>query len=157
MLTKGKTPPPFKVFIVDDNIELAEIYGAALAAEGFEVQRCKDTSTAVAEGTTIVPDLILLDIMMPGLNGFDALVAFRNTIQTSTTKIIMFSALNQSEDIEKARTLGADGYIVKSTTSVDEVVAEVKAALGVTATPPAPQTGQSTQVDASDTSSTPSV
>lgn len=137
MFTKGKAPPRPKVFIIDDNVELAEIYGAALAAEGFEVQHCKDTTMAVAEGTTIVPDLILLDIMMPGLNGYDALVAFRNTIQTSATKIIMFSALNQSEDIEKARQLGADGYIVKSTTSVNEVVAEVKTALGVT-TPAAP-------------------
>ncbi len=141
MLTKAKTPPRLKVFIIDDNVELSEIYAVALAAEGLEVQRCKDTETAVAEGTTLVPDLILLDIMMPGLNGYDALIAFRNTIQTSTTKIIMFSALNQPEDIEKARQLGADGYIVKSTTSVEEVVAEVKIALDIATSSPASATG----------------
>lgn len=125
-----------RVYIVDDNFELAAIYSAALSAEGFDVQRCKDTTTAVAEGIAFRPNLILLDIMMPGLNGYDALGEFRGAIETSTAIVIMFSALNQPEDIAKAQQLGADGYIVKSTTTVADVVAEVKAALNVSAQPP---------------------
>jgi len=118
-----------KILIVDDETELAGLFGTRLQAEGYEVQQCDNGETALATARSYKPDLILLDLMMPRLSGFDAIELFRNTLETSASKIIVLSALSQPADMEKTKSLGADGYIVKSDNTIGEVVAQVKAVL----------------------------
>ena len=115
-----------KILIVDDEKDLSSIYKTSLEAEGFEVQYCDNAETALQVAREFRPDLILLDLMMPRLSGFEAIELFRSTPETSATKIVIFSALTQPEDMAKATERGADDYIVKSSLSFLEVVARIK-------------------------------
>ena len=72
---------------------------------------------AVTDVTTFVPDVILLDIMMPYMDGFETLRTIRQLAPSLRTKIIMFSNLNSPNDVEKCRALGADDYLVKADTT----------------------------------------
>jgi DNA-binding response OmpR family regulator len=115
-----------KILYVEDDRGLAALYGARLKAEGYDVKYCFDGDNALQVGKLFKPDLILLDLMMPTLNGYDALEMFRSLVETRSAKIIIMSALSQPEDIEKAKALGADDYIVKSQTLIDEVMERIR-------------------------------
>jgi DNA-binding response OmpR family regulator len=118
-----------KIMIVEDDPTLRDIYTTRFSAEGYDVVTASDgeaaLSTAVKEG----PDLILLDIMMPKISGFDVLDILRATPETKKTKIVVMSALSQTADIEKGKALGASAYLVKSQVTLSEVVEKVKAIL----------------------------
>lgn len=115
-----------KILIVDDEKELSNLFKTTLESEGFEVQYCGDGESALQVARDFRPDFILLDLMMPRLSGFEALELFRSTLETSAAKIVIFSALNEAGDIERAKQLGADDYIVKSSTSFMNVIARIK-------------------------------
>jgi DNA-binding response OmpR family regulator len=115
-----------RILIVDDEIDLAQLLKVTLEANGFVVNSCNDGETAIQTAREFRPDLIVLDLMMPRLSGFDAVDLLRNTMETSASKIIIFSALSQPDDIEKAKSLGATDYIVKSNTSFEDVVNRIK-------------------------------
>jgi hypothetical protein len=83
------------------------------------------------------PDLIISDIMMPKISGFDMLDILRSTPETKNTKVIMMTALNQAEDKERADKLGADRYLVKSQVTLEDVAQAAKEALGDLAPTPA--------------------
>ena len=116
-----------KILIVDDEKEISNLFKTTLEADGYEVTYCGDGETALQTAREFKPDLILLDLMMPRLSGFDALELFRSTLETSAAKIVIFSALNEASDIDRAKQLGADDYIVKSNTSFMAVVDRIKA------------------------------
>ncbi len=78
------------------------------------------------------PDLILLDVMMPRVSGYDVLDILRNTPGTEHSKIIMMSALSSDKDIQKAKALGVDDYLVKSQVAMADVVHIVRKHLGLT-------------------------
>lgn len=120
-----------RVLLVEDDQELAEVYTARLEAEGFEVAWTANGEEALAKATQFVPNLILLDIMMPRISGFDVLDILRHTPETKHTKIIVLSALSSEKDIAKAKELGADEFLVKSQTLTADVIAKIKQALGV--------------------------
>lgn len=125
--------PKQKILIVDDERELSSMYQTALESEGFEVLRCDNGETALQQARAFKPDLILLDLMMPRLSGFEALELFRSTLETKAAKIVIFSALNRPEDIKRTKELGADDYIVKSSITFMNVVARIKELLGPSA------------------------
>lgn len=118
-----------KVMIVEDDPTLRDIYTTRLGAEGFNVVSASDGEEALTVAVKEKPDLILLDIMMPKISGFDVLDILRATPETKETKIIVMSALSQSADIEKGKALGASAYLVKSQVTLSEVVEKVKAIL----------------------------
>ena len=118
-----------KIMLVEDDIALRDIYTSRFEAEGYEVAVASDGEQALTVAVKEKPDLILLDIMMPKISGFDVLDILRNTPETKTTKIIVMSALSQTADIDKGKTLGADEYLVKSQVTLSEVVAKVKEVL----------------------------
>ncbi len=115
-----------KILIVDDETGLALLYKQRLETEGFAVAYCDNGEAALQTAREFRPDLILLDLMMPRLSGFDAIDLFHNTLETSGALIVVLSALSQPDDIAKAKSIGADDYIVKSDASIDEVVARIK-------------------------------
>lgn len=118
-----------KVLIVEDDKELATAYKARMEAEGFDVYWTENGEDALAETIKVHPDIMLLDIMMPRIDGYNVLDILRNTPETKSLKIIVISALSQPSDIEKATSLGADEYLVKAQTSVAEIVDHIKTQL----------------------------
>lgn len=118
-----------KIMIVEDDVTLRDIYTTRFKAEGYEVVNASDGEAALTIAVKEKPDLILLDIMMPKISGFDVLDILRDTDETKDTKIIVMSALSQTSDIEKGKNLGANAYLVKSQVTLSEVVEKVKATL----------------------------
>lgn len=126
-----------KILLVEDDSNLREIYGARLEAEGYEILTAGDGEEALAVAVKERPDLIISDVMMPKISGFDMLDILRTTPETKNVKIIVMTALSQDEDRKRGEELGADKYIVKSQVTLDDVVAMVNESLGVTPAAPA--------------------
>ncbi len=116
--------------LVEDDNNLREIYEARLAAEGYQIISAPDGEAALALAIKERPDLIISDIMMPKVSGFDMLDILRSTTETKSTKIIMMTALGQAEDKARAEKLGADRYLVKSQVTLEDVVKAAQELLG---------------------------
>ncbi|HUD10228.1 MAG TPA: response regulator [Candidatus Saccharimonadales bacterium] len=116
---------PAKIMLVEDDTNLSEIYQARLEAEGFAIISAKDGEEALALAVKEHPDLIISDVMMPKISGFDMLDILRGTDSIKNTKIIMMTALGQAEDKARADKLGADRYLVKSQVTLEDVVKAV--------------------------------
>ena len=126
-----------KVMLVEDDNNLREIYGARLLAEGYEIVSAKDGEEALALAVKEKPDLIITDVMMPKISGFDMLDILRSTPETKNTKIVMMTALSQAEDKTRADKLGADRYLVKSQVTLEDVAKTARELLGDEAPAPA--------------------
>lgn len=111
-----------KVLLVEDDTNLSEIYQARLEAEGYIVVAAPDGETALALAAKEKPDLIISDVMMPKISGFEMLDILRNTDGLKHTKVIMLTALGQAEDKARAEQLGADRYLVKSQVTLEDIV-----------------------------------
>lgn len=120
-----------KILLVEDDDGLANVYQQRLEAEGFAVRRVPNGEDALAVAIEYKPDLVVLDVMMPKVSGFDVLDILRNTPETSHIKVIMLTALSQDADKEKAEKLGADDYLVKSQVVIADVVERIKHHLGI--------------------------
>ncbi len=120
-----------KILLVEDDDALANVYLARLEAEGFDARRVGNGEDALAMAQEFRPDLILLDVMMPKVSGFDVLDIIRNTPQTANIKVIMLTALSQDSDRQRAESLGADDYLVKSQVVIADVVDRIKQQLGI--------------------------
>lgn len=121
-----------KILLVEDDDALANVYVSRLSAEGFEVRRAPDGEQALSAAIEFRPDIILLDVMMPKVSGFEVLDILRNTPQIGNTKVIVLTALSQEGDRQRAQDLGADDYLVKSQVVIADVVERVKFHLGQT-------------------------
>ena len=120
-----------KILLVEDDETLAAVYKQRLELEGFDVQHVNNGEDALGTAVSFQPELILLDVMMPKLNGFDVLDILRNTPTTQNIHIIMLTALSQPKDAERAKELGADDFLVKSQVVIGDVVARIKHQLGM--------------------------
>lgn len=121
-------PPkhPQRILLVEDDDALANVYVSRLQAEGFEIRRVKNGEDALATTLSYHPDLIILDVMMPKVSGFDVLDILRNTPETANIKVIMLTALSQPSDQERAKALGADDYLVKSQVVIADVIDRIR-------------------------------
>jgi DNA-binding response OmpR family regulator len=122
---------PKRILFVEDDDALAGVYLVRLQAEGFDVRRVANGEDALAEAINYKPDLVLLDVMMPKISGFDVLDILRNTRETANLKVIMLTALSQETDKERARQLGVDDYLVKSQVVITDVIERIKSHLGL--------------------------
>lgn len=120
-----------KILLVEDDDNLANVYLTRLQAEGFDVKRVPNGEDALATALEYRPDLILLDVMMPKVSGFDVLDILRNTPETANIKVIMLTALSQDSDKQRANSLGVDDYLVKSQVVIADVVERIKHHLGL--------------------------
>ena len=111
-----------KVLLVEDDNNLREIYEARLQAEGYDIVSAKDGEEALVVAKAEKPDLIISDVMMPKISGFEMLDILRNTSGLKDMKVIMLTALGQAEDQTRANKLGADKYLVKSQVTLEDIV-----------------------------------
>lgn len=118
-----------KILIVEDDDSLREMYKIRLEYEGFDVIVASDGETALAKAVSEQPDLILLDIMMPKISGFDVLDILKSTNSTSKIPIIILTVLEQESNKVKGLMQGAEDYLIKSQTMPAEVVAKVREVL----------------------------
>src|ERR1700758_3236965 len=95
-----------RILLVEDDDSLASVYVTRLQAEGFDVRRVANGEEALAAAINYKPSLVLLDVMMPKVSGFDVLDILRNTPETANLKIIMLTALSQDSDRQRAQGLG---------------------------------------------------
>jgi DNA-binding response OmpR family regulator len=122
---------PKKILFVEDDDALAGVYLVRLQAEGFDVKRVANGEEALAAATSFRPELVLLDVMMPKVSGFDVLDILRNTPETANLKVIMLTALSQDADRKRAEDLGVDDYLVKSQVVITDVISRIKHHLGL--------------------------
>ena len=130
-----------KILLVEDDNSLREINGVRLLAEGYDIISDGDGEEALAKAIKDRPALIVSDVMMPKISGFDMLDILRSTTETRDIKVIMMTALNSEDQRERGESLGADRYLVKSQVGIEDVVRAVHDVLGdvpSATTPPAP-------------------
>jgi len=114
------------ILIVEDDKFLSSAYRLKFTKVGFMVYLAFDGEEAISLLSTGIPDVILLDLVMPVKDGFTVLSELKNNTQWSTIPVIVTSNLSQKEDIDKVKALGAKDFIVKSDISLDELVKKVQ-------------------------------
>jgi CheY-like chemotaxis protein len=119
-----------KILLVEDDNNLREIYEARLQAEGYEIVSAMDGEEALVVAKKEKPDLVISDVMMPRISGFEMLDILRNTDDLKDVKVIMLTALGQAEDKTRADSLGADRYLVKSQVTLEDIVKAAQELLG---------------------------
>lgn len=127
-----------KIMLVEDDKSLREIYGVRLLAEGYDIVSAGDGEEALAMAIKERPQLIVSDVMMPKISGFDMLDILRSTTETKNIKVIMMTALSSEDQRQRGETLGADRYLVKSQVGIEDVVRVVHEVLEDAQPAPAP-------------------
>ena len=113
-----------KILIVDDEPNILMSLEYAFKKQGFEVFIARDGSEALQILEHRIPNIVLLDIMMPNVDGYQTLKHIKNTVRLKATKIVFLTAKNKASDIEKGLKLGADKYLIKPF-SVKKVILEI--------------------------------
>lgn len=119
-----------KIMLVEDDKSLREIYGVRLLAEGYDIVSAGDGEEALAIAIKERPSLIVTDVMMPKISGFDMLDILRSTTETKDIKVIMMTALSSDDHRQRGEQMGADRYLVKSQVGIEDVVRVVHEVLG---------------------------
>jgi len=121
------------VLHIDDEVDILGFVGLAIREIGVDVESASTAADGIRKAASEKPDLVILDIMMPGTDGFDTCRAIKT--KSPGTKVLMMSALAQMRDVEKALAQGADGYITKPV-SIQKLREKVREALNLPAPPP---------------------
>lgn len=119
-----------QVLIVEDDATIAGMYQKKFELEGFGVTLAGDGEAGVAAAKASAPAVILLDIIMPKMDGFATLQALKEDAATKAIPVILLTNLGQNEDVAKGTKLGAVGYLIKAQLTPAEVVAKVRELLG---------------------------
>lgn len=116
----------YKILIIDDDPFLSEIYSLKFNLSGFDVFTAVNGEKALEAVKENIPDVILLDLVMPKMDGFETLAALRKNPELDKTAIIIFSNLGQKEDVDRGYRLGANDYLIKTRFTPSEVVEKVR-------------------------------
>ncbi|NCU41977.1 MAG: response regulator, partial [Candidatus Moranbacteria bacterium] len=103
-----------RILLAEDDIFVRDMYSVRLKKDGYEVKTVKDGRQALEWLSKNTPDIILLDIMMPFMDGLEVLTEIQKNENLNTIPVIMLTNLSEGDDIRKALTLGASDYIIKS-------------------------------------------
>lgn len=120
-----------RILIVEDDPYICKMYQLKLDLQGFEVDIASNGKIGVEKVTEKKPDLILLDILMPEMDGFEVLKVLKSNSQTKDIPVLVLSNLGQDERIRKAMELGAASYIVKTQFTPAQVVQKINETLGL--------------------------
>ncbi len=120
-----------KILIIEDEHYLAEMYKMKLEFAGYKVYIADDGYEGVAAAKKELPDLILLDIVMPGMNGYKVLETLQQDPKTSGLKVVVFSNLGQADEIKQAMKDGAMKYLIKANLTPNQLLEEIEKVLGI--------------------------
>ncbi len=118
-----------KILFIEDESALQKTFGEILRQEGCEMISALDGETGLRLAETEKPDLILLDLILPKVHGFDVLKQLKENKTTKEIPVIVLTNLEKMGDIERAIELGAKTYLVKANYSLEEVIGKIKSAL----------------------------
>jgi len=118
-----------KILVVEDDKFLRDLISQKLTKEGYEVDEAIDGEEGVKMLKEIKPDLVLLDLILPGIDGFEVLVKMKEDSSISSTPVIILSNLGQKEDVEKGLKLGAVDYLIKAHFTPGEIIDKIRAVL----------------------------
>ena len=121
-----KDPPGMKLLIIEDEEILARVLKEKFVKEGFQVELAMDGISALPGVENFRPDLIILDLILPGKDGFQVLRELKAHPDFKRIPVIVLSNLGQDEEIKSALNLGAEDYLVKTKHPINEVVEKVK-------------------------------
>ena len=119
-----------KVLIVEDDKFLRELMAQKVSKEGYRVVEAVDGEDGVKKAKEEKPDLILLDLILPGIDGFEVLSAIKEDASLVQAPVIILSNLGQKDDVEKGLKLGAIDYLIKAHFTPGEIIEKIKKALG---------------------------
>lgn len=119
-----------KILFIEDESALQKTFGEILKQESYEVTSALDGEVGLKLAKRLKPDLILLDLILPKLNGFEVLEKLKEDPETKKIPVVVLTNLEEVEDVEKAIELGATTYLVKESYSLEEVVEKIKKTLG---------------------------
>lgn len=120
-----------KIAIIEDDSTISQMYRMKFEADGFDVQLANNGKRGVALVETFLPDLILLDLQMPEMNGADALEIIRKNSWGKDIPVIILTNLGEEESPKQLRALGIHSYIVKANLTPRQVVQRAKEALNI--------------------------
>jgi DNA-binding response OmpR family regulator len=115
-----------RVLWVEDDKLIGTILAKKLISSGFNLSHAKTGDEALLMLSKMVPDVIVLDLLVPGVNGFDILQRIKATPQLAKVPVMILSNLNKQSDMDRARILGAQKFLVKAAVSLDQIVSEVR-------------------------------
>lgn len=115
-----------KILIVEDDPFLLKMYSKKLQVEGFEVEIAKDGEEGLIKIKSFLPDLVLMDLMLPKLNGLEAIEKAKSDPATKNIPILVLSNLSATTDTEEAVKKGAIGYLIKSDYTPSQVIDKIK-------------------------------
>ncbi|MEA3248804.1 MAG: response regulator [Patescibacteria group bacterium] len=130
MPLKKKAAKKTKILVIDDDRFLAQIYILTLKKVGYEVLLMENGTDGIEAAKKEKPNAIILDILMPGIDGFQVLRELKKSEKTKSIPVIMLTSLSQKEDEEMGMRGGAEAYLTKSTTLPDDVVKQLTKLLG---------------------------
>jgi DNA-binding response OmpR family regulator len=119
-----------KILLIEDESALQKTLGDILEQENYEVINALNGEIGLKLAKAEKPDLILLDIVLPKLNGFEALEKLKENPETKAIPVIILTNLERMEDVDKALELGAAAYLIKTQYKLEEVVEKVKKIIG---------------------------
>lgn len=125
-------PKPAHILLIEDDTFLGGMYVTKLSMEGFAVDLAVDGEQGLKDAKQMEPDLILLDILLPKMNGFDVLKALKASANTKSIPVILLTNLGQKSDVVEGLNLGATDYLIKAHFMPSEVVAKIKDVLART-------------------------
>lgn len=119
-----------KILIVEDDTSLGELLTVRLVKEGFITELAIDGENAIESFRKEKPALILLDIILPGIDGFEVLKQVREDPNLKKIPVLILSNLEQKDDIQRGLSLGAQKFLIKASLDLDGIIENVKTALG---------------------------
>jgi len=131
-----------KILIADDNENIREALTSLLEDEGYKLWLAKDGAETLRQVRDISPDILLLDIMMPEINGYDVCRFIKNDAELNKIYVIMLTARGQTDDLERGKAVGADEYILKPFSPMEILAKIKKIQLETTAISPSPKPPQ---------------
>ena len=120
---------PKTILIIEDDKFLRELIVQKLIKEGFEISEAVDGEEGMKKVKEEKPDLVLLDLILPGIDGFEVLSRMREESALASIPVIILSNLGQREDVEKGLRMGAVDYLIKAHFTPGEIIDKIKAAL----------------------------
>ena len=118
------------ILFIEDESALQKTFGEIIAQDGYQMISALDGETGLRVAKEKKPDLILLDLILPKIHGFDVLKKLKEENETRDIPVIVLTNLEGLEDVEKALKLGATTYLVKANYSLEEILEKIKKALG---------------------------
>lgn len=125
-MPKQSRQPKKTILLVEDDTFLSGMYVTKLTMEGYDVQLAGDGEAGVREIKAVLPDMVLLDILLPKKDGFAVLKEIKQDAKTKHIPVIMLTNLGQKDDVDKGLELGAKDYLIKAHFMPSEVVEKVK-------------------------------